>query len=78
MDEDPLINSCLNKQSSPRPLLECLEARSTHQQRKKNKIFQRNDSRKTDFLLNDRTLVFFSLLAVRNHEDQIDGSPGKV
>jgi hypothetical protein len=57
MDKDPLINS-----SSPRPLLECLDARSTHQQRKKNKIFQRNDSRKPELLLNDRTLVLFFIL----------------
>ncbi|CAF4188912.1 unnamed protein product [Rotaria sp. Silwood2] len=48
MDEDPLKNSSLitilNKQSNPRPLIECLDIQSTFEKRKKHKKFERNDS----------------------------------
>jgi len=53
MDEDPLKNSSqnivLNKQSNPRPLLECLDIQSTFQKRKKSKTFERTNSSKIFF-----------------------------
>ncbi|CAF0886295.1 unnamed protein product [Rotaria sordida] len=48
MDEDPLKNSLSNiisnQRINPRPLIECLDIQSTFEKRKKNKIFERNDS----------------------------------
>jgi hypothetical protein len=50
MGEDPLKNSSqniiLNKESNPRPLLECLDVQSTFQKRKKTKTFERINSSK--------------------------------
>ncbi|CAF1267106.1 unnamed protein product [Adineta steineri] len=52
MDEEPLTNTSryllTDKQNSPRPLLECLDIRSTYKQRKKTKIFERVNSTRTN------------------------------
>jgi len=81
MGEDPLKNSLqniiLNKESNPRPLLECLDVQSTFQKRKKTKTFERINSSKILLYYLIIIKIYLFILA-RSHDDQVDSSPGKV
>ncbi len=59
MNEDSLKTGIVHKESTPRPLLECLDVQSTFQKRKKTKIFERIDSSKEIWLLLYKNKIYF-------------------
>jgi hypothetical protein len=80
MDDDSSKNnkhqSFNNTSNNPRPLLECLQAASTFQKRRRTKTFERVNSGLKLFIIEELNRAFF--LLARCNDDQIEASPSKV